>query len=225
MRDDTTPRGGRAVRWSRRGRQESSEQYISGYEFPRSVSRKVGREHPELDAAALAAIETGLREWLTCCVYREGDQLGMPSQAVDWAWHQFILHTPAYIRFCEVAYGEYLHHVPESDMSVPMRTGLWDTVRAWDRSLAGRRGEEPSLWDLDERLGIAEPIGIPTAEVRYARHADHDPPGGGRRRNSSRDRWLGASYAGGGGGGDGGCSGGGGCGGGGGGGGCGGGGG
>jgi hypothetical protein len=59
-------------------------------------------------------------------------------------------------------------------MAVPMRVGLRATVRAWDRSTAARAGETATLWDLDERLGLAEPIGVSAAEVRSAR--DELPP-------------------------------------------------
>src|SRR5687768_10903608 len=115
-----------------RRRTHRAEAFIRSYRFPPSVMRKVSLQHPELGPSGLAAVERGLREWLICCAHRSGEQLGMPSAAVDWAWHQFILDTPAYHAFCRRAYGEYLHHVPEADMSVPMRTGLWATVRAWD---------------------------------------------------------------------------------------------
>ena len=83
----------------------------------------------------------------------------MPSRAVDWAWHELILHTPAYHRLCHDAYGEYLHHVPGAGMGVPMRVALRETVLAWDRSEAGRAGRETLLWELDERLGVPDPIG------------------------------------------------------------------
>jgi len=152
-----------------RRRRHRAEALIREYALPPSVKRKVSAAHPELRPDDLAAVETGLREWLICCAHRDGEQLGMPSAAVDWAWHEFILHTPAYHAFCRRAFGEYLHHVPEADMDVPMRDGLWATVRAWDRSEAGRAGRQPSLWDLDASLGLPEPIGVPDFERRAAR--------------------------------------------------------
>jgi hypothetical protein len=76
----------------------------------------------------------------------------MPSRAVDEAWHEFILDSIAYTRFCEGAFGHYLHHTPVEAMGTPMGDALGETVHAWDRSDAGR--EESALWDLDERLGI-----------------------------------------------------------------------
>ena len=37
----------------------------------------------------------------------------MPSRLVDEAWHEFILDSLSYTRFCEAAFGGYLHHTPD----------------------------------------------------------------------------------------------------------------
>src|SRR3981189_3045928 len=59
-------------------------------------------------------IETGLRQWLRCCgpALRDGKASGMPSRAVDEAWHGLILCTARYSEFCTTAYGKFLHHNP-----------------------------------------------------------------------------------------------------------------
>ncbi len=79
--------------------------------------------------------------------------LGMPSRLVDEAWHEFLLDSLSYVGFCDVAFGEYLHHTPDEAMSTPMPDALGETVRAWDRSDLGSR-EESVLWDLDGRFAI-----------------------------------------------------------------------
>jgi hypothetical protein len=175
------------------GRPRRAEAFIRSYMFPRSVMRKVAAAHPQLGPTELEAVERGLREWLICCVHRDGEQLGMPSAAVDWAWHEFILNTPEYHAFCRRAYGEYLHHVPESDMAVSMRIGLQETVRAWDRSADGRAGEQPTLWELDDRLELDEPIGVTAADLRSAREATPAR----RRWSHHRDAGYGATVVGG----------------------------
>lgn len=55
----------------------------------------------------------------------------MPSRAVDEGWHEFILDSLSYSRFCE---------------------------GAWDRSEQGHGVRESVLWDLDRHLGIEEPF-------------------------------------------------------------------
>lgn len=112
-------------------------------------------------------IDTGLRQWLRCCAaaLHDGQVIGMPSHAVDEAWHGFILCTARYSRFCEEAYGRFLHHHPEGGAPerVEARAGdmadqLRRTVIAW--SMVGNADEKCVLWDLDTRVGVDEPWGV-----------------------------------------------------------------
>jgi hypothetical protein len=123
-----------------------------------------------------ALVETGLRQWLRCCgvAMRDGRRIGMPSHAVDEAWHGLILCTGRYARFCEDAYGRFLHHFPEGDgfgggTSDSMTDQLGRTVVAW--SLVARPGEQCVLWDLDTVVGVDRPWGIPAARVEAVESA------------------------------------------------------
>lgn len=96
---------------------------------------------------------------------RDGQVIGMPSHAVDEAWHGFILCTARYSAFCDEAYGQFLHHHPEGGAPAGSRAladsthdQLRRTVIAW--SLVATAGEQCVLWDLDERIGGTEPWGI-----------------------------------------------------------------
>ncbi|WP_327147809.1 hypothetical protein [Nocardia sp. NBC_01329] len=116
-------------------------------------------------------VDTGLRQWLRCCgaAMANGQVIGMPSHAIDEAWHGLILCTRRYADFCELAYGQFLHHYPDGDDPTPaagqddMASRLGRTVVAW--SLVARPGEECVLWDLDSRLGLDGPWGIPGQRV------------------------------------------------------------
>lgn len=115
-------------------------------------------------------IATGLRQWLRCCApaLRDDQVIGMPSHAVDEAWHGLILCTARYSAFCKQAYGRFLHHHPDGGGPTnapvdPPGERLRRTVIAW--SMVAMPGEECVLWDLDERVGVAEPWGIDAARV------------------------------------------------------------
>jgi uncharacterized membrane protein YgcG len=136
-----------------------AEQFISAYEFPHYFPKRVAKRLPDLDEAGLRLVEQGLRDWFICCAWRGRTVLGMPSRAVDEAWHEFILDTFTYTSFCEKAFGDYLHHTPDEAMGTSMNLALADTIRAWDRSEAGRE-RESVIWDLDERLELEEPLGV-----------------------------------------------------------------
>lgn len=119
-----------------------------------------------------AFIDTGLRQWLRCCAaaLRDGQVIGMPSHAVDEAWHGLILCTMRYQAFCDEAYGTFMHHNPEGGapdhiaaVADPMEEQLRRTVVAW--TLVAKPGERCVLWDLDERVGVEEPWGLDQAWV------------------------------------------------------------
>jgi hypothetical protein len=117
-------------------------------------------------------VETGLRQWLRCCApaLRDCRAIGMPSRAVDEAWHGLILCTAEYSAFCTKAYGKFLHHHPTDGAPTeilalrdPMDEQLRRTVIAW--SLVAKPGEQCVLWDLDQQVGVDQPWGLPHARV------------------------------------------------------------
>lgn len=141
-------------------------------------------------------VEEGLRQWLRCAgaALADGQVIGMPSRAVDEAWHGLILCTARYARFCDDAYGEFLHHHPEGD-AIPgehppaagrrrgrrkptlpgsMADQLARTVAAWE--IVRAPGEGCVLWDLDERVGVQEPWGLDDATLSRVLVALHGPP-------------------------------------------------
>ena len=41
-----------------------------------------------------------------------------PSLIVDMAWHEFILFTRAYDKFCQQQFGRFIHHQPEDNKTI-----------------------------------------------------------------------------------------------------------
>jgi hypothetical protein len=141
----------------RREELERRRLYIEGYSFPQALRERIV-EHSELalTSSQLSLVLDGLRAWFVACLYADGKTLGMPSRAVDVAWHEFILMTREYQSFCDEAFGHYLHHTPEQTMSEPMPAALRRTLLATDRQpdLTGYAGI-PLLFALDSQLGLA----------------------------------------------------------------------
>jgi hypothetical protein len=113
-------------------------------------------------------VETGLRQWLRCAgaALRDDKVIGMPSHAVDEAWHGFILCTAQYADFCQRAYGRFLHHHPEGGGGAAVddpAAQLGRTVVAW--SVVAHGDERCVLWDLDEQVGVEHPWGVPPQRV------------------------------------------------------------
>lgn len=142
---------------------------VADLELPAAVFKTCPWQPREL-------IETGLRQWLRCCAPALWDNkvIGMPSRAVDEAWHGLILCTARYRAFCDKAYGQFLHHHPEGGAppgvsADPIGEQLGRTVVAW--TLVAKPGEECLLWDLDARVGVDEPWGVDPAGVTAIQEA------------------------------------------------------
>lgn len=125
-----------------------------------------------------ALVEVGLRQWLRCCAaaLRDNELIGMPSRAVDEAWHGLILCTARYQTFCDAAYGQFMHHHPVGGApddgpaaTTSMNEQLRRTVIAWE--LVAEPGEQCVLWDLDRKVGVPAPWGIDHNRVEYIRAA------------------------------------------------------
>jgi hypothetical protein len=153
------------VKLRRRDRVDRVAAAVADLELPSAVFKTCPWQPREL-------IETGLRQWLRCCAPAVWDHqvIGMPSRAVDEAWHGLILCTARYSAFCKDAYGQFLHHHPdggapsgEHAAADPPAEQLRRTVVAW--TVVARPGEKCVLWDLDRRVGVAEPWGLDAARV------------------------------------------------------------
>ncbi|MEV6137989.1 hypothetical protein AB0L63_18350 [Nocardia sp. NPDC051990] len=153
------------------------DRVVAALEFPDAVFRTTPWQRlptPPTPSAAIPEprelVETGLRQWLRCCgaAMRDGQVIGMPSHAVDEAWHGFILCTEMYAAFCATAYGRFLHHFPEGVAPKAISHGsmseqLGRTVVAW--SMVAKPAEKCVLWDLDSKVGVEHPWGIGAERV------------------------------------------------------------
>ncbi len=156
-----------ASRMTRRRRTAVDRAYVASLqlELPPAVFKTCPWQPREL-------VETGLRQWLRCCAaaLHDGQVIGMPSHAVDEAWHGLILCTMRYEAFCSEAYGRFMHHNPAGGApehiaadADPMEEQLRRTVIAW--TLVALPGEQCVLWDLDRIVGVETPWGLDVARV------------------------------------------------------------
>ena len=142
----------------RRAELERRRIYIESYSFPGALREKL-EAHPDLDLSGTqtSLVLDGLRTWFVACLYADGKTLGMPSKAVDVAWHEFILLTREYQSFCNEAFGYYLHHSPEETMDEAMPAALRRTLLTTEREamVPGYLGI-PFLFALDGELGLPD---------------------------------------------------------------------
>lgn len=92
-----------------------------------------------------------------------------PSPIVDIGWHTFILHTRAYIAYCDRVFGHYLHHNPFNEVERQTQgRPIADTVAfmeqhgiVYDPQLWGPvtvnccSGDNPGCSNCDDRALVA----------------------------------------------------------------------
>ena len=129
------------------------------YGFPDHLQKRVAKTYPHLTADQSDVVIEGLRQFFAVSIQARGRRVAMPSQAADEAWHEFILSTRAYRRFCLRIAGRFLHHTPAEAMRSP--TDAQDGIcRTWaiacrQEGIDPRKPDRlPLLFALDSRLRI-----------------------------------------------------------------------
>lgn len=143
--------------------------FIRKYCFPAGLKYKLDQAFPDLTDEQVKLIIEGLRAWFLLIAGHPGRHFGMPSKAVDTAWHEFILLTKNYADFCDRAFGKFLHHAPHVGDAKAEADGLawtWGSRSSMlgAGALAGGLGaslgvmailSSKDLFDIDQKLGIA----------------------------------------------------------------------
>lgn len=151
------------VRKGKRER-EARRLFIEQYPFPRVLRFKLEQAYPHLSHEQTTMVLEGLRTWFRMINEHKRANFGMPSVAVDTAWHEFILLTQQYADFCQQAFGKFLHHAPTNGDEKANRDGLARTyglgagAALGVAGLAGVAGAAAlsghDLFSLDQQLGI-----------------------------------------------------------------------
>lgn len=145
----------------RRNRFKLRSGHIDQFAFPASLADKIIAKYPHLTVKQADYVMAGLREYFHVCLKAGKQIVSMPSQAVDVAWHEFILFTRHYHYFCDKALGRFLHHTPAEAMKSQTiaETGI---KTAWEISC--QRGNInpkqpdrlPVLFAIDSELAIPD---------------------------------------------------------------------
>lgn len=79
--------------------------FIREAHLPLSIKRAVAATYPTLTEADTALVIKALRQFFLAYSQSNGKFVSMPSQVVDVAWHELILHTAIYEKWCQAAFG------------------------------------------------------------------------------------------------------------------------
>jgi hypothetical protein len=142
--------------WSKRSRVA----FIENYPYARFLDKRLAARRPELSEAQRQAVFLGLQDYFRLCQHAGKRMVAMPSQAVDDAWHEFILFTRQYDKFCRAAFGRFLHHTPAEAMSAPTQASegirrAWRLACAHEKIDPQKPDRLPRLFALDATLLLA----------------------------------------------------------------------
>lgn len=135
-------------------------EFVQRFRFDSSIRQRVATKYPHLTPPQIEQVLAGLRDYFQVVVAARGSGLvSMPSQAVDEAWHAFILSTKAYASFCQRAFGRFLHHHPAETMTSPTQATqgikrVWNLACLQENIDAAKPQRLPRLFALDSELNI-----------------------------------------------------------------------
>ncbi|SHL38145.1 hypothetical protein SAMN05216428_102210 [Nitrosospira sp. Nsp11] len=135
--------------------------FINEYAFPDSIMEQVRNHYPHLSDEHLRLVMQGLSQYFQFCYMSGKEEISMPSRVVDRAWHEFILITRSYERFCWSTMGRFLHHIPasEASSSVSFAEGIsraWRLACDWEGINRYSPERLPSLFAIDNALKIPD---------------------------------------------------------------------
>ncbi|RYF75887.1 MAG: hypothetical protein EOO29_23335, partial [Comamonadaceae bacterium] len=134
--------------------------FVREASLPSFLIGKLRAAYPQLSARDAELVLHGLRQFFMAHLRSGRRFVAMPSKVVDEAWHQYILHTQGYQRWCDGAFGRLLHHTPAEVLGRDARRndGL---RRSWfwackEESIDPRKPSRlPLLFALDAKFTVA----------------------------------------------------------------------
>lgn len=145
----------------RRVKRNKRRRFIEQFQYRDALKAKVLEKYPHLDDDQLRLVFKGLTQYFLICLQAGKKPVAMPSQVVDVAWHEFILYTRAYQKFCQQGLGRFLHHTPTEAMS--SRTIASEGIKrawrlsCWQESINPKGPERlPLLFAMDSQLQIKD---------------------------------------------------------------------
>ncbi|MBN2825558.1 MAG: hypothetical protein JXQ76_09555 [Campylobacterales bacterium] len=140
---------------------KSRRKYIQNYQFKPLIQKRLAKTYPHLNEQDTKLVFKALREYFELSLQSQNQLLAMPSQVVDVAWHEFILTTREYSKFCKEAFGSYLHHTPTEVMASKQKAQA-SIKRIW-KMACQREGINPLqpatlplLFGIDAMLDIED---------------------------------------------------------------------
>jgi hypothetical protein len=135
-------------------------EYIRTFALPKGIFEKLQKQRPELSLKDCQLVNLGLRQFFLAYLKGGRKSIAMPSQVADDLWHEFILYTRQYERFCKKAFGGFFHHTPavvlkqSRQNNIGLRRCWWHACKQ-ELINPKKPTRLPLLFALDSKLNIA----------------------------------------------------------------------
>lgn len=160
------------------------------YNFPQIVIDRVSKKYPLAGTDQLSVAFRGFLDYVNLCVAYQDKEIPMFSESVDEVWHQFILDTRSYQKFCEEHVGYFLHHVPNgSNSSYNIQEERKKLKMLWmltcrHADIDPLKGQVPDLFAADMVLNVKNTIDVRGLVESIRREVEQKSTG----RRTIRDR-------------------------------------
>jgi hypothetical protein len=158
-------------------------EFIRRYPWPRGLLDKLAQHHPGFTRKESALVSEGLRQFFLAYLNSGRREVAMPSQVADDLWHEFILYTRDYGRFCNQAFGRFLHHTPAVMLREGARRDNSALRRVW--------------WQCcrDENIDPVRPTRLPLLFALDTNGFVYAPDCEALRRNGDRGTQCGGDFS------------------------------
>jgi len=136
-------------------------EFIRNYRLPKGIFDSLQRKYPHLEPKDCHLVSRALRQYFLAHLKSGRKYVSMPSQAVDEVWHDFILNTRDYAKFCRGAFGRFMHHTPavvlgsNTQSNVGLRRCWW--FACVDENIDPKKPLRlPLLFAIDGKLNIPD---------------------------------------------------------------------
>jgi hypothetical protein len=142
-------------------RQSRRAEFIRSFALPKGLYDKLRKRRDGLSDKDCQLAGQALRQFFLAYLKSGRKPVSMPSQVTDDLWHEFILYTRNYQRFCQQAFGHFMHHTPAVALgnvktsNAGLRRCWWHCCRA--ENINPRSPTRlPLLFAIDAKLNIAD---------------------------------------------------------------------
>jgi hypothetical protein len=136
-------------------------EFIRTYHWPAGLLERLEKHRSGMARKDSALVSRGLRQFFVAYMMSGKRHVSMPSQVADDLWHEFILYTREYERFCRRAFGGFLHHTPAVVLSQHRRSNeglrrVWWYCCKYENIDPVNPTRLPLLFALDSKLNIPD---------------------------------------------------------------------